>query len=116
MWRLLVAGLAAGLISGLLGVGGGTVLVPALTLWLRVPDQVAHGSTIAAILPTVALSSLLYARNGFLDWRLALQLAAGGVVGGYAGARLLEGLPETTLRRVFAFFLIVAGAQLLWRG
>lgn len=115
MWSYMLIGLAAGLVNGLLGVGGGTVLVPALTLWKQVPDHQAHGTTLAVILPTSVASVLVYSQRGYLDWRLALWLAAGGATGSYLGARLLERLSEATLRKVFAVFLILAGLQLLWR-
>lgn len=115
--KFVFTGLLAGLVNGLLGVGGGTVLVPALTLWHGIDDHDAHGTTLATILPTAVASTLIYARKGFLDPGLALRIAIGGAVGGFIGARLLRLLPEPTLRKVFSWFLIAAGLQLLiWRG
>ncbi len=117
MWKYLLTGVAAGLVNGLLGVGGGTVLVPALTLVHGVDDHEAHGTALATILPTSVVSSLIYARGGFVDLGLAGRIALGGAVGAFLGAKLLPRLPESTLRRVFSVFLILAGLQLLlWRG
>lgn len=117
MLKYVLTGLAAGVVNGLLGVGGGTVLVPALTLLHGVEDHQAHGTALAVILPTSIASTLIYAGGGFLDLGLAARIALGGAVGAFIGARLLERLPEVTLRRVFSAFLILAGLQLLfWRG
>lgn len=112
-----LTGLVAGLVNGLLGVGGGTVLVPALTLLHGVEDHDAHGTALAVILPTSVASTLIYVRGGFLDLGLAARIALGGAAGAFLGARLLARLPEAILRQVFSVFLILAGLQLLfWRG
>jgi uncharacterized membrane protein YfcA len=103
------------LVNGFLGVGGGTVLVPGLTLWLGVEEHEGHGTALAVIVPTALLSALVYAHKGLVDWSLALQIALGGVVGAYAGACLMPRLSAHTLRWVYGSFLLFAGYQLLTR-
>jgi hypothetical protein len=107
-------GVAVGLLSGLVGVGGGFLIVPALVLLAGVPMASAVGTSLAVI----TLNSI----SGFgkylgvlehagltLDWRILLTVAAVGVVGSFAGQRLGQKLPQATLRRVFGVFLVVMG-------
>ena len=78
-------GLAAGLLSGLFGVGGGTVIVPLLLLFLRFEQRLAAGTSLAAIVPTATVGVVSYAVHGSVAWIPALILAAGAVVGAQIG-------------------------------
>jgi len=100
-------GLAAGLLSGLFGVGGGTVIVPLLLLFLRFEQRLAAGTSLAAIVPTATVGVVSYAVHGSVAWIPALILAAGAVVGAQIGTWLLARLPQNALRWGFIGFLLV---------
>ena len=100
-------GLAAGLLSGLFGVGGGTVIVPLLVLSLGFDQRLAAGTSLAAIVPTATVGVISYAVHGSVAWIPALILAAGAVVGAQAGTWLLPRMPITALRWGFVGFLVV---------
>ena len=100
-------GLAAGLLSGLFGVGGGTVIVPLLVLLLGFDQKLAAGTSLAAIVPTAAIGVISYAVHGAVAWIPAVILAAGSVVGAQIGTRLLPRISQTALRWCFVGFLVV---------
>lgn len=110
---LIAVGLLAGVLSATLGVGGGVVFVPALVALLGFEQQVAQGTSLAVILPTVIVGSTVHARAGRVVWKVAITAGAGGVLGGLAGAEVALGLPESVLRRLFAVFLLVMAARML---
>lgn len=103
----IVIGLIAGLLSGLFGVGGGTVIVPLLVLLLHFDQRLAAGTSLAAIVPTASVGVISYAVTGSVAWIPALILAAGAVVGAQIGTRLLPRISQTTLRWCFVGFLVV---------
>lgn len=105
-------GLAAGLLSGLFGVGGGTVIVPLLVLLLRFDQRLAAGTSLAAIIPTATVGVISYAVHGSVAWIPALILAVGAVLGAQVGTWLLPRLPVTVLRWGFVGFLLVVIAML----
>ena len=74
--RLGLIGLLTGLINGLLGIGGGTILIPAMVFLLGEEQHVAHGTSLAVILPTALMSTLIYQYNSHIDWVLAAKIAA----------------------------------------
>jgi len=98
-------GLLAGLMSGLFGVGGGTVIVPLLVLILKFDQRLAAGTSLAAIVPTATVGVISYAVHGSVDWIAALLLAAGAIVGAQIGSYLLPRVPITALRWGFVAFL-----------
>ncbi len=100
-------GLLAGLLSGLFGVGGGTVIVPLLVLFLHFNQRLGAGTSLAAIVPTATVGVVSYAIHGSVAWVPALILAAGSVVGAQIGTRLLPKISQTTLRWFFVGFLAI---------
>lgn len=100
-------GLIAGLLSGLFGVGGGTVIVPLLVLFLHFNQRLGAGTSLAAIVPTATVGVISYAINGSVAWIPALILAAGAVVGAQIGTRLLPKISQTVLRWFFVGFLVI---------
>lgn len=100
-------GLLAGLLSGLFGVGGGTVIVPLLVLLLHFDQRLAAGTSLAAIVPTASVGVISYATTGSVAWVPAIILAAGAVVGAQIGTRLLPRISQTALRWGFVGFLVV---------
>ncbi|MBF6595686.1 MAG: sulfite exporter TauE/SafE family protein [Thermaceae bacterium] len=111
-----VIGLAAGILSGLFGIGGGIVVVPALIFLVGLTIREATGTSLAALLlPVGILGVLAYARLGAVRWPIAALLALGLVIGTYFGARLALNLPEIALRRGLAVLLLVVALQLVLR-
>lgn len=111
--KLLATGLMAGLVVGLLGVGGSTVLVPAMTFWIGMEEHEAHGSTTAVILPTAVVGLVVYLMQGLANWGLALNIGLGGAVGAYLGTVLMPHISPIWLRRIFATTCLLAGWQML---
>jgi uncharacterized membrane protein YfcA len=100
-------GLVAGLLSGLFGVGGGTVIVPMLVLILGFDQRLAAGTSLAAIVPTATVGVISYAVHGSVAWIPALILAAGAVGGAQIGSWLLPRISQTALRWCFVGFLVL---------
>src|SRR6185312_4354061 len=113
---LVAFGVVAGVASGLLGVGGGTLIVPFLTLAAGFSQHAAEATSLVVILPTAIAGSLALRRRGVGDLGLALRFGVLGALGAAGGALLALGLPATTLRVVFAFFLAIAGLRLVRDG
>ena len=106
-------GLAAGLASGCFGIGGGALVVPALTLLCGVPYHVAVGTSLALIIPITFAGTLTSWKLNTVDWRIAGACAITGIIGAIAGAFLIQKVPEIYARRAFAVFLLYA-AWRLW--
>ena len=102
----LLVGLAVGLLSGFMGVGGGILAVPAFTLLLGMPQQLAQGTSLAVILLTAPAGAIEHARHGNLVWRLVPMLAVGASIGAVASSFWVQGLPHLFLARAFAVFLL----------
>ncbi len=108
-------GLAAGVMAGLFGVGGGILFVPALVA-LGLGQLEAQGTSLLAILPTVAAGTLNQHRYGHLRVRTAVVVGLASIIGVEVGARIVTELPESVLRKLFAVLLFAVAAQLVWRA
>ena len=112
---MILIGFVAGAAGGAVGIGGGIVLVPALTIAFGVPQTVAQGTSLATIVPTSVSGAIAQDRAGNVMRRAAAWMAAVGVVAAVAGALLVLSLPTEVLQRLFGAFLLVS-AWRLWRG
>lgn len=106
-------GLVTGAANGLFGSGGGTIAVPAMVHFLSADEHKAHATAISVILPLTVVSSVLYISKGYADWGLTLKVTAGGLAGGYIGAKLLNICPDRILRKIFAVFMAAAGIRMI---
>src|SRR5688500_19463189 len=96
----ILIGLGAGVLSGLFGIGGGVVIVPALMLMVKMSPLAATGTSLGALLlPVGALGAWEYYKSGHLDMRIALLLAAGLFLGAYGGAKLAVAIPPVYIKR-----------------
>ena len=113
---LLVAlGLLTGVLSGLIGVGGGIVLVPALVLLFGFDQHMAQGTTVALLVPPIGiLAAYTYWKNGYVDVRAACWICAGFIFGSLFGAKIAVAVPKETLRRGFGFLLLVVSARMIF--
>jgi uncharacterized membrane protein YfcA len=110
----LVLGLAAGVMSGLFGVGGGILFVPALVA-LGLGQVEAAATSLLAVVPTAAVGTWRQARYGNLRARPALIVGVASIVGVEVGVQIATSLPEDLLRRLFGILLVLVAAQLAWR-
>ncbi len=114
VWLYLVLGVVVGIFSGIVGIGGGVLLVPALIYLFHQNQREAQGTSLGALLaPIGALAFLEYYRAGNVNVKAAFLIALGFLIGGYFGGMWAQHLPATVLRRVFAIVLLVLGAQML---
>ena len=115
IWFYLAIGLAAGVLSGLFGIGGGLLIVPALILIAKMPPVVATGTSLGALLlPVGALGAWEYYRNGNLKIAASVWIAAGLFVGAWFGAQWAQTLSPVQLKRAFAVFLAVVAVRMWW--
>ncbi|HVL64613.1 MAG TPA: TSUP family transporter [Actinomycetota bacterium] len=112
--RLAAIGLAAGVLSGLLGVGGGVVMVPLLVLAAGLSQHHAHATSLAAIVPIAAVAAARFAAAGEVEVADAALLALGAVVGAPVGARIMHGLGEASLKIAFGVLMVVVGGVMAW--
>ncbi|MCR4442703.1 MAG: sulfite exporter TauE/SafE family protein [Peptococcaceae bacterium] len=112
--RLGLIGFIAGFVNGFIGIGGGTILIPSMILLLGEKQHIAHGTSLAIILPTAAVSAFIYQTSQHLDWGLALKIALSGMAGGYLGARLMETIPAPRLKQIFGIFMFLAGIRMIF--
>jgi uncharacterized protein len=111
---LAAIGVGAGILSGLFGIGGGVVMVPALVM-AGLGQHRAQTTSLAAIVPIAIVGAILFGQAANVDIGAAVVLAAGSLVGVRAGALLMHRLSEVLLARVFAVFLVVVAVTLLVR-
>lgn len=114
-----IIGLVGGVSSGLFGVGGGVVMVPAMLFFtaLAMRDtQQAVGTSLIVIIPTALIGAFKHKSLGNINWPVALMLVPGAILGGYLGAHLTQGISSDNLKRLFGGFLILVGCKLLiWK-
>ena len=106
-------GVTVGIASGLLGVGGGTLMVPFLTLAVGMSQHGAEATSLLVVLPTAIVGSLVLRRRGIGDLGIALRFGALGAGGGVLGALLALALPGHVLKIVFACFLLLVSVRLV---
>jgi uncharacterized membrane protein YfcA len=113
-YLLLIVGAVAGVASGLFGIGGGLVIVPALVGLLHFDQKMAVGTSLGALLLPVSLPAVLtYYNEGKLQIETSLLVAVGLLFGAFAGARIALGLPSTTIKRLYAIFLLVVAVRFI---
>lgn len=110
------AGLLMGLLSALVGIGGGVVMVPLLVLGFGFSPHEAQGTSLAVMVPVSLMGAWRHARRGYTDWRAGLVLGAGGVLGAPLGALLAQAVPEVWLQRLFAVLLVYSAVQLVLKA
>ncbi|MFT7113490.1 MAG: putative membrane protein YfcA [Candidatus Azotimanducaceae bacterium] len=112
---LAVIGLVAGILSGVVGVGGGIIMVPALVYFLSMPQHAAQGTSLAVMLPPIGiLACYNYYKAGNLDWKYAAIIALTFVIGGYLGSKVAMVVDAKTLKRVFACLMFLAAIKLFF--
>jgi uncharacterized protein len=111
-----LGGLAAGLVSGIVGVGGGTLFVPIMTTGFRFTQHLAQGTSLAAIIPTAVVGGVTHVREGNVVRDAAIWMGVGGLLGAVIGALVAVHVPALVLARIFAVWLILNAVFLVRRG
>jgi uncharacterized membrane protein YfcA len=112
---LLIIGLAAGFMGGLVGIGGGVIIVPALVFLLGMSQHSAQGTSLMMILfPVGILGVLNYYKQGYVDFKYAGLLAIGFFVGSYLGSKFSLSLPQLTVKRIFAVVMMLLAIKILF--
>jgi uncharacterized membrane protein YfcA len=114
--KLVAIGLIGGLLSGLLGVGGGTIMVPLLVLWAGFAQRDAHATSLGAIIPISILSAATLAVGAHIDVRAMVLLSIGAIVGARIGAGVLASADDRKLQWLFGTFLAFAAVLMLVQG
>ena len=112
---LAALGLLAGAVASGLGVGGGIIFVPVLVIVAGFEQQLAQGTSLVVIIPTMIVATWTHGRRGLVDWGTAVRIGIFGITGGLAGAWLALRIEEAILRRLFAVFLLLMAVRMLSR-
>ncbi|RXR20381.1 sulfite exporter TauE/SafE family protein [Flavobacterium amnicola] len=111
---LLIIGLLAGMLSGLVGVGGGIIMVPMLVLLLGFSQHQAQGTSLAVlVVPVTAIAVFNYYKEGYINWKYAAVIAVFFVVGTYFGSKLALSLDQKMLKKIFSIVLIIIAGKML---
>ena len=111
---LLCIGLLAGILSGLIGIGGGIIMIPLLLL-LGLSQHQAQGTSLAVLaVPVTALAALNYYKEGYVDWKYAALIAVFFVIGGYIGSKFALQIDEKILKKIFGFVLLIVAGKLIF--
>ena len=114
LW-LTIIGLTAGTLSGFLGVGGATILIPALIIIFKLSQHMAQGTSLAALLlPVGLLAAIKYWQAGNINIKFALLMAVGFLIGGYIGAVFAQPVPDALLRKFFGIYLLIIALQMIF--
>jgi hypothetical protein len=112
---IILLGLAAGILGGMVGVGGGIIIVPALVYFLAFSQHQAQGTSLALMLfPVGILGVINYYKKGYVDFRYAGLLAIGFVVGSYLGSKFSLSLPQVTVKKIFAVLMLLVALKMLF--
>jgi uncharacterized membrane protein YfcA len=112
---IILVGIGAGMLSGLVGVGGGIIIVPSLVYFIGFSQKTAQGTSLALILlPVGILGVLQYYKQGHVDWKIVGLLAIGFLVGSFFGSKLALSISQETLKKVFAVLMILIAIKMLF--
>ena len=106
-------GVFAGVLSGLVGIGGGIIIVPALVYFFSMDQKTAQGTSLAVLLPPTGLLAFIeYYRAGHVDVKIGALIVVGLMLGGWFGGDFAQQLPQVTLRKIFAVLLLLIAVQM----
>ncbi len=112
---LIIIGLVAGIFSGLIGIGGAIIIIPALIIFLGMDQYLAQGTSLALMLPPIGiLAAWNYYKEGALNIQYALIIAGAFIIGGYVGSKLAFAIPETVIKKVFAIVLTIIAVKMFF--
>ncbi len=110
----IIIGLLTGVLNGLFGAGGGSVVVPAMEKFLDIDEKKSHSTAIAIILLMSIVSSATYIYKGYFNLKLWALVSIGGIAGGFAGAKLLGRIPKKWLKILFGGVICVTAVKMIF--
>ncbi|MBK7629500.1 MAG: sulfite exporter TauE/SafE family protein [Ignavibacteriales bacterium] len=111
----IILGLLAGTFSGVIGLGGGVIIVPALVFLFGLSQQQAQGTTLALMVPPIGiLAAYAYYQQGFVDLKIAALICVGFIIGGWLGAKLAVNLSQNVLQKIFAVSLFLISIKMFF--
>lgn len=112
---LIIIGLLAGILSGIVGIGGGLLMIPMLIFFLGLSQHAAQGTSLAVMLPPIGiLAAMNYYKAGFIEWKFAFIIAATFIIGGYFGSKFAISVSPTLLKKIFGAVLLVAAIKMIF--
>lgn len=112
---LILIGLVAGILSGMVGVGGGILMVPMFVIFLGLTQHNAQGMSLAVMLPPVTFLAVYnYHKAGEIDWRMALIVSAVFIIGGFFGSKMALKIDQLMLKRIFGVMMFIAAIKLMF--
>lgn len=112
---LLLIGIIAGMLGGLIGIGGGIIIVPSLVLFLGFSQKLAQGTSLGILLlPVGILAVLQFYKEGYVDIRSAIIVSIGFLAGGFFGSKIALSLPQETVKKIFAILLLIISIKMLF--
>lgn len=114
---LVLIGLTAGIFGGMVGLGGGVIMIPAMIFLLGMTQLEAQGTSLAIMLPPIGIfAAINYYKAGHIDWRYALIIAAAFTVGGYFGSKIALNIPADLVRKIFAISVIAIALRMFFKS
>ena len=111
---LVIVGLAAGVLSGMVGVGGGIIIVPALVFFLGFSQHEAQGTSLGLLLlPVGILAVINYYNKGYIDIKVVVIMSAAFIIGGWLGSKISLSLPQDTVKKIFAIVLFYTAVRMM---
>lgn len=112
---LIAVGICAGVLSGLVGVGGGIIIVPALVFFMAFSQKMAQGTSLGILLlPVGILGVIQYHKQGYIDMRVVVIISLAFLIGSYFGSKIALSLPQETVKKVFAVMMILIAVKMLF--
>lgn len=112
---LMLVGLLAGMLSSMVGIGGGVVIVPALVMIIGMSQKMAQGTSLALMLPPIGILAVMnYYKQGYVDFKVAAIICITFIVGSYVGSKLVLGLDTAIVKKIFAVFMIIVALKYLF--
>ena len=111
--KLIAIGFITGIVNGLFGSGGGTIIVPALVFLVKMEDFKAHATAISIILPLSIISTIIYLKSNLINFNIVYIIAIGGIIGSFIGAKLLKKIPNIILRKIFGIIIIITAIRMI---
>ncbi len=111
---LVIIGIVAGAVSGLVGIGGGVIIIPALVIILGLSQKLAQGTTLALMLPPISIFAVIeYHKKGFIDYKIVAFICLGFLIGSFFGGKFAMSIPSHILKKIFAVFILILSVKFL---
>lgn len=112
---LILIGFLAGILSGIVGIGGGLLMIPMLIFFLGLSQHTAQGTSLAVMLPPIGiLAAMNYYKAGYVEWQYALIIAITFIIGGYFGSKFAVSVSPTLLKKIFGAVLLAASIKMIF--